>query len=138
MTNQITTTLSNLTTKQNIRDALLSLDNFNLFTNDFEAKVLNMENIITNEVINLRPDGNYKNSNVDKIFIGLGNVTNDEQVKKSNKASILEATNGSNDSKWMTPYKTKEAIEQYNAEQSGTSTTEQVKELKNSWLYASI
>ncbi len=137
MANQVTAKLTNLTTQKNIRDALLNLDDFNLFTDDFQAKIQNMENIIQNEITNLRPDTDYKNSNVDKAFVGLENVTNDEQVKVLNKSSVLEATDGTNDTKWMTPYKTKEAIEQFSTEQE-KSTTQQVKELRHSWLYASI
>jgi hypothetical protein len=43
--------------------------------------------------------------------VGLGNVTNDAQVKFADLASQVEAEAGADDTQWMTPLKTKQAID---------------------------
>ena len=48
---------------------------------------------------------------VTKTDVGLSNVTNDAQVKSADKASQAEAEGGADDTKWMTPLKTKQAID---------------------------
>lgn len=47
---------------------------------------------------------------VNKTDVGLSNVTNDAQVKSADKASQAEAEAGTDDTKWMTPLKTANAI----------------------------
>lgn len=62
-------------------------------------------------------DSHTNNTNnphtVTKTQVGLSNVTNDVQVKNSDKASTAEAETGSNDTKWMTPLKVKQAIDMF-------------------------
>lgn len=50
---------------------------------------------------------------VTKSQVGLGNVSNDLQVKNADKASQADAEAGTNDTKWMTPLKTKQAVDQF-------------------------
>ena len=45
--------------------------------------------------------------------VGLGNVSNDLQVKDADKALQADAEAGTNDTKWMTPLKTKQAIDEF-------------------------
>ena len=120
-----------------IKDKIFNLPDSNLLTDTLENKILNQENIITNKVLEIRPDSEYKNSNVNKEFIGLDNVVNFEQVKLTDKATILQATGGTDDDKWMTPLKTKEAILQFDSESGSESvTTEEV--TKDIWLYGGV
>lgn len=133
MSNQINLEITTMGTI--IRDILVNEPNTNILTDTLESKLLNQDNIITNKILQLRPDSDYKNSNVDKNFVGLGNVSNDLQVKYSEKATILQATSGTNDEKWMTPKKTKEAIEQINSESNNSNITK-LDRLNNIWLYS--
>lgn len=130
--NELFVTLDSLAIE--IKDLLNALPNFNILTDDLENKLLNQENIIVNKILEVRPDADYRNDNVTKSSIGLGDVSNDAQVRLADKASVLESASGSNDTKWMTPYKTQQAISQYLIEENvaGSSTIEK---LQQSWLY---
>lgn len=120
---------------EKIKVILNNVPNFNILTDELEAKLLNQQNIIDNRVLHLRPDIDYKNSNVTKSFIGLENVSNDLQVRYSDKSTVLQATTGENDEVWMTPYKTYEAITQFNLEQQ-QSETQKINTLIDIWLYS--
>jgi hypothetical protein len=50
---------------------------------------------------------------VTKAQVGLSKVDNDLQVKAADKALQADAEAGTNDTKWMTPLKTKQAIDQF-------------------------
>lgn len=130
--NELFVTLDSLAIE--IKDLLNALPNFNILTDDLENKLLNQENIIVNKILEVRPDADYRNDNMTKSSIGLGDVSNDAQVRLADKASVLESASGSNDTKWMTPYKTQQAISQYLIEENvaGSSTIEK---LQQSWLY---
>ncbi|YBV94569.1 hypothetical protein M1D80_00795 (plasmid) [Phyllobacteriaceae bacterium JZ32] len=61
---------------------------------------------------------------VTKVQIGLDNVTNDTQVKLTDKASEADAEGGTDDTKWMTPLKTAQAIKALaNDGGNGTATS---------------
>lgn len=53
------------------------------------------------------------NATITKSDVGLGNVTNDAQVKSADKASQSEAETGTDDTKWVTPLKVKQAIDTF-------------------------
>ena len=60
--------------------------------------------------------------NVTATQVGLENVSNDLQVKDADKALQADAEAGTNDTKWMTPLKTKQAIDQF-ASAAGEANT---------------
>ena len=63
---------------------------------------------------------------VTKTEVGLANVTNDAQVKSADKASQTEAEAGTDDTKWMTPVRTKNAIDTFAAATGETNTASNV------------
>lgn len=58
---------------------------------------------------------------VTKAQVGLANVTNDAQVKAADKATQAEAEAGTNDTKWMTPLRTRQKVDKRIQELTGAA-----------------
>ena len=118
---QITGTLSNQTDLQSALDDKADISHTHIASDvtDFDTEVSNNTDVSANTIHRGLTDNPHS---VTKAQIGLSNVTNDLQVRDADKATQAEAEAGTDDTKWMTPLKTKQAIDEF-AGSSGEANT---------------
>ena len=112
----------------------------NAFTDSDQSKFLNLNNNIETRISNNLTESNLT-SILNKSSFNLENVDNFQQVRVEDLSTKIEAENGSDNTKWMSPLRTREFVEFYvenNNIGGGGGGTASSSSIQNIWLYSGV